>query len=77
LIKDYDCHILYHPGRANVVVDALCRKAREDKTNLVVVIEEQAQQITIVQVLDVLTYETPILAALVVERLAPNKIRLA
>ncbi|KAJ9539086.1 hypothetical protein OSB04_031819 [Centaurea solstitialis] len=27
LIKDYDCEILYHPGKANVVVDALSRKA--------------------------------------------------
>ena len=26
LIKDYDCVIDYHPGKANVVVDALSRK---------------------------------------------------
>ncbi|KAA0066527.1 ty3-gypsy retrotransposon protein [Cucumis melo var. makuwa] len=26
LVKDYDCEILYHPGKANVVVDALNRK---------------------------------------------------
>ena len=26
LIKDYDCVIDYHPGRANVVVDSLSRK---------------------------------------------------
>ena len=27
LIKDYDCVIYYHPGKANVVVDALSRKS--------------------------------------------------
>lgn len=26
LLKDYDCTILYHPGKANVVIDALSRK---------------------------------------------------
>ncbi|KAA0038172.1 ty3-gypsy retrotransposon protein [Cucumis melo var. makuwa] len=26
LVKDYDCEILYHPGKANVVVDALNKK---------------------------------------------------
>lgn len=26
LLKDYDCTILYHPGKGNVVVDALSRK---------------------------------------------------
>ncbi|XP_060178085.1 uncharacterized protein LOC132608019 [Lycium barbarum] len=27
LLKDYDIIILYHPGKANVVADALCRKS--------------------------------------------------
>ncbi|KAI3698239.1 hypothetical protein L6452_31352 [Arctium lappa] len=26
LLKDYDCELLYHPGKANVVTDALSRK---------------------------------------------------
>ncbi|GKC99350.1 putative reverse transcriptase domain-containing protein, partial [Tanacetum coccineum] len=29
LLSDYDCVILYHPGKANVVTDALSRKDKE------------------------------------------------
>lgn len=28
LMKDYDCVVDYHPGKANVVVDALSRKEK-------------------------------------------------
>ena len=27
MVKDYDCEILYHPGKANVVADALSPRA--------------------------------------------------
>ena len=33
LSKDYDCCILYHPGKANVVEDALSRKSRGEASN--------------------------------------------
>ncbi|KAL0561654.1 hypothetical protein IC582_002094 [Cucumis melo] len=34
LIRDYDCTIEYHPGKANVVADALSRKSRQSKASL-------------------------------------------
>jgi hypothetical protein len=34
LIKDYDCVIDYHPGKANVVADALSRKGKIVKNDM-------------------------------------------
>ncbi|KAJ9544260.1 hypothetical protein OSB04_023967 [Centaurea solstitialis] len=35
LLSDYDCEILYHPGKANVVADALSRKESERAPDIV------------------------------------------
>ncbi|KAJ9561114.1 hypothetical protein OSB04_006274 [Centaurea solstitialis] len=35
LLSDYDCEILYHPGKANVVADALSRKEKKERTKVV------------------------------------------
>ena len=34
LLKDYDCNILYHPGKANVVADALSKKLSSNLTHI-------------------------------------------
>ena len=34
LVKDYDCDISYHPGKANVVANALSRKSSGSLTAL-------------------------------------------
>ena len=34
LIKDYDCGIDYHPGKANIVADALSRKSKIIMNNI-------------------------------------------
>ena len=34
LLKDYDCRILYHPRRANIVADALSKKSMESLAHI-------------------------------------------
>ncbi|GKG41162.1 hypothetical protein Tco_0470374, partial [Tanacetum coccineum] len=35
LLSDYDCDIRYHPGKANVVADALSHKERIDPLRVI------------------------------------------
>ena len=37
LVKDYDCVINYHPGKANVVADALSRKSSSSISTMIVI----------------------------------------
>ena len=46
LVKDYDCEILYHPGKANVVADALSRKGPGQIYSARVIARELADDMT-------------------------------
>jgi len=35
VVKDYDCEILHHPGKSNVVADALSRKSTGSSTSAI------------------------------------------
>jgi hypothetical protein len=45
LIKDYNCYILYHLGKANVVADALSRKSQSEVLNSIITPNQFAQHI--------------------------------
>ncbi|WMV23779.1 hypothetical protein MTR67_017164 [Solanum verrucosum] len=45
LLKDYECAILYHPGKANVVVDALSRKSMGSLAHLTLTRRPLAREI--------------------------------
>ena len=45
LIKDYDCTIEYHPGRANMVADALSQKNKITLEELTVGKERQLAEL--------------------------------
>ncbi|KAL5564092.1 hypothetical protein UlMin_027256 [Ulmus minor] len=45
LVKDYDCEILYHPGKANKVADALSRKSTTTLMSLQVLPKELQDEV--------------------------------
>jgi ribonuclease HI len=77
VLKDYDSKMFYHPAKANIVADALTRKARDDETNPEELMDQLSQQIAIVQIDKVMKGGSPIMVALVVQPLSLDRIRLA
>ena len=77
LIKDYDSQVFYHPGKANVVANALSQKSRDAEAKTSTTIDELAQQFSIVRINSTLTGESPTLVALVVQPLTKERIKIA
>ena len=76
LLKDYGCTIEYHPGKVNVVADALSRKIVESSTEINYYIKENLVALWAMNInLDV--EEDHLLAALQVHPSMVHQIRKA
>jgi hypothetical protein len=77
LIKDYDCCIFYHPGKANVVAYALSRKSQGGVVKSEPTLDQLAQQIGMIQLDTRPTIRDVSLATLVILPTLANQIKLA
>jgi len=77
VLKDYDSKVFYHPTKGNVVADALSKKYQEEETEPEEIMGELSQQFALVQIDEVMTGGPPIMAALVVEPMSIERIRIA
>jgi hypothetical protein len=77
LIKDYDCYILYHSRKANVVADALSRKSQSGTLNALSTPDKLAQQIGMIQLDVTLTKEQATRVTLVIQHLIADRIKIA
>jgi hypothetical protein len=77
LLKDYDCYILYHPWKANVVADALSRKSQSASTNSTPTPNQLAKQLGMIQLDVAPSVKDVVLAALIIRPLTANRIKIA
>lgn len=77
LLKDYDCYILFHPGKANVVADALSRKSQSASTNSTPTPNQLAKQLGMIQLDVAPSVKDAILAALIIRPLTADRIKIA
>jgi hypothetical protein len=74
-IKDYDCCILYHPGKANVVADALSRKSQSEASNSMQSLDRLAKQFRMIQFDTRSTIEGMSLATLTIQPMLTDWIK--
>ncbi|OMO91869.1 reverse transcriptase [Corchorus capsularis] len=77
LIKDYDLSINYHPGKANVVVDALSRKSTGSMAALITTQRRLLEELDGEQIEVVMQGEGVLLASLVVQPSLIERIKVA
>jgi hypothetical protein len=77
LIKDYDCCILYHPGKANVVADAFSRKSRGKTSNSMAGLDQLAKQFGMIQFDTRSTTGGMSLAAFTIQPMLTDRIKVA
>ena len=77
LVKDYDCTINYHPGKANVVADALSRKHSSFSAALQTIRKEIILDLERMEIEVVMDYYEAYLASLSVQPTLVEKIKLS
>ncbi|XP_062151924.1 uncharacterized protein LOC133860310 [Alnus glutinosa] len=77
VLKDYDSKMFYHPAKANAVADALSRKSCGGEAEPEELIEQTSQQFAIVRISEVMTDRPPVIAALLIQPLCNDIIRMA
>ena len=77
LVKDYDCSINYHPGKANVVADALNRKPSSFSATLLTTRKEIIQDLERMEIEVVIGHFEAYLASLSVQPTLVERIKLS
>ena len=75
LVKDYDCSINYHPGKANVVADALSRKHLSFSAALLTIQKEIILDLERMEIEVVMDYSEAYLASLSVQPTLVERIK--
>ena len=75
MIKDYDCSINYHPGKANVVADALSRKSSDFLAALLTTQKEIIKDLEMMEIEIVMGNSQVFLASLTIQPTLTEKIK--
>ena len=77
MVKNYDCSINYHPGKANVVANALSRKPSSFSATLLTTRKEIIQDLKRIEIEVVIGHSEAYLASLSVQPTLVERIKLS